>query len=101
MKCADSVKSGPIANMLFSIYTCNHQGFIECERRQAIFAQRVPQGFFAQHVPFFPTITLVMIECRKACNEAEAKCPASAWPFTYQKLVFLDQNQDHRGVTVN
>jgi glutamine synthetase len=43
----------------------------------------------------------VMIECRKACDEAEEKCPASAWPFaTYRELLCLDQNQDHRGVTV-
>jgi len=43
----------------------------------------------------------VMIECRKACDEAEEKCRASAWPFaTYRELLFLDQNQDHRGVTV-
>lgn len=42
----------------------------------------------------------VMEDCRKACDEAEAKCPASAWPFaTYRELLFLDQNQDHQGVT--
>ena len=42
----------------------------------------------------------VMDDCRKACDEAEAICPASAWPFaTYRELLFLDQNQDHQGVT--
>jgi glutamine synthetase len=43
----------------------------------------------------------VMVECRKACDEAETICPAEAWPFaTYRELLFLDQNQDHQGVTV-
>ena len=42
----------------------------------------------------------VMEDCRKACDEAEAKCPASAWPFaTYRELLFLDQNQDYFGQT--
>jgi glutamine synthetase type III len=41
-----------------------------------------------------------MIACRKACDEAEALCPASSWPFaTYRELLFLDQNQDHQGQT--
>jgi glutamine synthetase len=43
----------------------------------------------------------VMEECRKACDAAEAICPARAWPFaTYRELLFLDQNQDHMGFTV-
>ena len=42
----------------------------------------------------------VMVEARTACDEAEAICPATAWPFaTYRDLLFLDQNQDHQGVT--
>ena len=42
----------------------------------------------------------VMEEARKACDEAEGKCPATVWPFaTYRDLLFLDQNQDHQGVT--
>jgi glutamine synthetase len=41
-----------------------------------------------------------MIACRKACDEAEALCPAASWPFaTYRELLFLDQNQDHQGQT--
>jgi len=43
---------------------------------------------------------VVMAECRKACDEAEGKCPAASWPFaTYRELLFLDQNQDHQGQT--
>ena len=43
----------------------------------------------------------VMDDCRNACDEAEAICPASAWPLaTYRELLFLDQNQDHQGVTI-
>ena len=42
-----------------------------------------------------------MDDCRKACDEAEAICPADAWPFaTYRDLLFLDQNQDYFGQTV-
>ena len=41
-----------------------------------------------------------MITCRKACDEAEALCPAASWPFaTYRELLFLDQNQDYFGQT--
>ena len=43
----------------------------------------------------------VMDQCRQACDAAEATCPRSAWPFaTYRDLLFLDQNQDHQGMTV-
>ncbi len=43
---------------------------------------------------------VVMAECRKACDEAEALCPAASWPFaTYRELLFLDQNQDYFGQT--
>ena len=42
-----------------------------------------------------------MADVRTACDDAEAICPASAWPFaTYRDLLFLDQNQDHQGMTV-
>ena len=42
-----------------------------------------------------------MADVRTACDDAEAICPASAWPFaTYRELLFLDQNQDHQGMTV-
>jgi len=42
----------------------------------------------------------VMEEARKACDEAEGKCPATVWPFaTYRDLLFLDQNHNHQGVT--
>jgi len=36
----------------------------------------------------------VMVEARKACDEAEAKCPANLWTLaTYKELLFLDTHQ--------
>ena len=43
----------------------------------------------------------VMAEARTVCDELEGKAALGVWPYaSYRDLLFLDQNQDHQGVTV-